>query len=598
MLVGLHIQDYVLIDQARLSLGRGLTALTGETGAGKSILLDALGLAAGGRAERGAVRAGAKQGVVSAIFEPAADHDAWALLEENGLSAEDDQIILRRVQSADGRGRAFVNDQPVSIRLLRAVGELLLEIHGQHDGRGFLTAAAHRAMLDEFGGLTRRVDGLGRLWRNWREAEAALDERRRERDAALREADYLRHMARTLADLDPQPDEEAALAARRAELTASEKIAEDLNAAVSALEAGDVDGRLSASLRHIERAAGRVADSELLSAAVERLDSALSEAGEARALLDAAIDRFGAQPDEIDRVEERLFALRAEARKHGVPPDMLCALRDRTEAALNDLEQGEAAFDALEQAAKEAQDAYRAAARALSAARAAAAKKLDKAVAKELAPLKLGRAVFQTRIETHTDRPTAEGVDAVEFMVATNPGAPAGPLKTIASGGELSRFVLAMKAALAAKENRTVIIFDEVDAGVGGAVADAVGERLARLAADAQVLVVTHSPQVAARAERHWRIEKRQRRASTSTAVTPVEGDDRVEEIARMLSGAQITDEARAAARRLLGAPPTGDGGRGKTSRESTAKPASKSADKSAGKSARKPARKRLASAR
>ena len=563
MLVGLHIQDYVLIDQARLSLGRGLTALTGETGAGKSILLDALGLAVGGRAERGAVRHGAKQGVVSAIFEPAGDHAVWTLLEENGLvqaddaAGGDDQIILRRVQGADGRGRAFVNDQPVSIRLLRAVGETLLEIHGQHDGRGFLTAAAHRAMLDEFGGLAAKTGKLGGLWRAWREADAALDARRRERDAAMREADYLRHAAATLAELDPQPDEEALLAARRAELMASEKIAEDLNAAAAALDGGEVDGKLSAGLRHIERAVERIEDNEMLDVAVERLDGALNELAEARAALDAAIDRFGAEPDEIDRVEERLFALRAEARKHGAPPDMLCAVRDRIEAALEDLEQGEAAFDALEKDAKDAREAYRKAAAALSKARAGAAKKLDRAVAKELEPLKLGRAVFETRIETGDSRPTAEGIDAVEFMVATNPGAPAGPLKTIASGGELSRFVLAMKAALAAKENRTVIIFDEVDAGVGGAVADAVGERLARLAADAQVLVVTHSPQVAARAERHWRIEKRQDRKSTITTVTPVEGGDRVEEIARMLSGAEITDEARAAAGRLLGAETT-----------------------------------------
>ena len=557
MLVGLHIQDYVLIDQARLSLGRGLTALTGETGAGKSILLDALGLAVGGRAERGAVRHGAKQGVVSAIFEPPGDHAVWALLDENGLAAADDQVILRRVQGADGRGRAFVNDQPVSIGMLRTVGETLLEIHGQHDGRGFLTAAAHRAMLDEFGGLTAKAEKLQALWRGWRDAEEALDARRRERDAAMREADYLRHMAATLDELDPQPDEEAALAARRAELMASEKIAEDLNAAASALDAGEVDGKLSASLRHIERAAERIEDSDILNAAVERLDGALNELAEARASLDAAVDRFGAQPDEIDRVEERLFALRAEARKHGVPPDRLCALRDKTVAALKGLEQGEAAFDVLEQQATQAQETYRKAAATLSRARAGAAKKLDRAVAKELAPLKLGRAVFETHIDVHADRPAADGYDSVEFMVATNPGAPAGPLKTIASGGELSRFVLAMKAALAAKENRTVIIFDEVDAGVGGAVADAVGERLARLAADAQVLVVTHSPQVAARAGCHWRIEKRQEKKSTITTVTPVENGERVEEVARMLSGAEITDEARAAARRLLGGEPS-----------------------------------------
>lgn len=553
MLIGLHIQDYVLIDQARLSLGQGLTALTGETGAGKSILLDALGLAVGGRAERGAVRQGAKQGIVSAIFEPDSDHGVWAVLEENSLDSGDDQIILRRVQGADGRGRAFINDQPVSIGMLRTVGEMLLEIHGQHDGRGFLTASAHRAMLDEFGGLTIKVEKLAKLWRAWRDAREALEAQRRERDAAMREADYLRHLAETLAQLDPQPDEEAELASRRAELMASEKIAEDLNAAASALDAGGVDGKVSASLRHLERAAERVEENDILSAAIERLDGALNELMEARASLDSAIDRFGSQPDEIDRVEERLFALRAEARKHGIQPDKLCALKEKTAAALEGIEQGEAAFDALEADVREAGDAYHKAAAALSKARMTAAKKLDKAVAGELDPLKLGRAVFQTSIERHDDKPTAEGYDSVEFMVATNPGAPAGPLKTIASGGELSRFVLAMKAALAAKENRTVIIFDEVDAGVGGAVADAVGERLARLAADAQVLVVTHSPQVAARATRHWRIEKQQEKKSTITTVSPISDQDRIEEIARMLSGAEITDEARAAACRLLG---------------------------------------------
>ena len=556
MLTALHIQDFVLIDQARLTLGRGLTALTGETGAGKSILLDALGLAVGGRAERGAVRGGAKQGVVSAIFEPPADHPVWVFLEENGLDDGDGQVILRRALNADGRGRAFINDQPVSVGKLRETGEILLEIHGQHDGRGFLTAPAHRGMLDEFGGLSRKAAGLAAHWRRWREAESELDERRREREATAREADYLRHVVATLEKLDPQPDEEAALAARRAELIASEKIAEDLNAAAEALDEGGADARLSLSLRHIERAAARLeGEAEPLAAAAARLESALNETMEARASLEGAIERFGASPDELDQAEERLFALRAEARKHGAPPDALCAFLEKARAALDDLESGEAAFGSLEKEAAEAKAAYDTAAKALSGARRKAAKKLDSAVAKELAPLKLGRAAFQTHIDTDEMKPTSDGFDVVEFMVATNPGAPAGPLKTIASGGELSRFVLAMKAALAAKENRTVIIFDEVDAGIGGAVADAVGERLARLARDAQVLVVTHSPQVAARADHHWRVEKTQKKTATVTSVAPLAPEARVEEIARMLSGAEVTDEARAAAQRLLGAP-------------------------------------------
>lgn len=556
MLTALQIQNFVLIDQAQLALRPGMTALTGETGAGKSILLDALGLAVGGRAERGAVRQGAKQGVVSVIFEPQSNHPVWKVLEDNGLDTGEDQVILRRVQGADGRGRGFVNDQPVSIGMLRTVGETLIEIHGQHDGRGFLTASAHRGMLDEFGGLTKKADAVRALWRDWRDAEEALEEKKRERDAAVREADYLRHVVDHLGKLDPQADEEATLAARRAELMASDKIAEDLNAAAAAMGEGGFDSKLAAALRRIERAAAQMQDADNpLAKLAARLDSALNEAAEARMALDDAVSGFGADPDELDRVEERLFALRAEARKHGVAPDGLRGFLDKAKASLDSLEKGEAAFSDLEKSMKEAKAAFETAAKTLSKDRAEAAKKLDRAVAKELAPLKLGKAAFETKIVTDETRPTSEGFDTVEFMVATNPGAPAGPLKTIASGGELSRFVLAMKAALSVKENRTVIIFDEVDAGVGGAVADAVGERLARLASDAQVLVVTHSPQVAARAGSHWRIEKKQTKSSTLTKVTPLEPADREEEIARMLSGAEVTNEARAAARRLLGAP-------------------------------------------
>ncbi len=556
MLTALHIQDFVLIDQARLALGPGMTALTGETGAGKSILLDALGLAVGGRAERGAVRQGAKQGVVSVIFEPKANHPVWKVLEENGLDTGEEQVILRRVQTADGRGRGFVNDQPVSVAMLKSVGETLIEIHGQHDGRGFLTASAHRGMLDEFGGLAKKADAMSALWRRWRDAQDALEDKKRDRAAALREADYLRHVVNHLGKLDPQADEEAVLAGRRAELMASDKIAEDLNAAAAALSEGAFDSKLVSALRRINRAASQLAEKDNpLAVAAARLDAALNEAAEARGAIEAAIDRFGADPDELDRVEERLFALRAEARKHGVTPDGLSGYLTRSRAALEDLELGEAAFDTLEKDVRETNAAFEKAARALSKERAGAATKLDSAVGKELAPLRLGKAAFSTHIVTDENHPTSDGFDVVEFMVATNPGAPAGPLKTIASGGELSRFVLAMKAALAAKENRTVIIFDEVDAGVGGAVADAVGERLARLAKDAQVLVVTHSPQVAARAGAHWRIEKTQTKSSTLTSVTPLDPETRIEEIARMLSGAEVTDEARAAARRLLGAP-------------------------------------------
>ena len=571
MLTALHIQDFVLIDQARLALGKGMTALTGETGAGKSILLDALGLAVGGRAERGAVRQGAKQGVVTVIFEPQANHPVWRVLEENGLDTGEDQIILRRVQTVDGRGRGFVNDQPVSVAMLRNGGETLIEIHGQHDGRGFLTASAHRGMLDEFGGLQKKALALTALWRDWRDAEQALDEKKRERDRALREADYLRHVVEVLGKLAPQPAEEAVLASRRAELMASEKIAEDLNAAAEALSEGGYNAKLATALRRIERAASQLADKDNpLAVAASRLDSALNEAAEARGALEAAIDRYGADPDELDQTEERLFALRAEARKHGVAPDELAAFLTKARQTLSDLEMGEAAFGELEKTVRAAKAAYVKSAAALSKERAETAKKLDSAVLKELAPLRLGKAIFSTHIAVDETRMAADGFDSVEFMVATNPGAPAGPLKTIASGGELSRFVLAMKAALAAHVLRTVIIFDEVDAGVGGAVADAVGERLARLAQDAQVLVVTHSPQVAARAGSHWRIEKTQTKSTTLTSVTPLAPEDRVEEIARMLSGAEVTDEARAAAGCLLGAPQQ------KTQKKTATKPARK----------------------
>ncbi len=556
MLTALHIQDFVLIDQLSLPLGEGLTALTGETGAGKSILLEALGLAAGGRMGRGAVRRGAEKGVVAAAFEPGADHPVWTALEENGVPAGDDQVILRRIQGADGKSRAFVNDQPVSIALLKSIGELLIEIHGQHDGVSFLTAATHRNLLDEFGGLSRDATAVERAWNEWRALDAALEERRRLRDQSLREADYLRHVVSELSDLDPQADEEAVLAGRRAEMMAAQKVTDDLAAAASAMSEDGLEGKLSAVVHRLTRASGQFnRDPNPLSEAIDRIDRALSEIIEARSAVEEAVENLGLDERELEAAEERLFAIRAAARKHGVAPDKLPEFYAKAADALSTLDENAAEFGALEKAAAIARNAYFADARKLSEARRLAARKLDAAVARELEPLKLGKAAFATSIETHEERAGPSGVDAIEFMVATNPGAPMGPLKTIASGGELSRFVLAMKAALAANENRTVIIFDEVDAGVGGAVADAVGERLARLAHNAQVLVVTHSPQVAARAKTHWRVEKTQTKSETTTRVIVLGVDERIEEIARMLSGAVVTDEARAAARSLLGAP-------------------------------------------
>lgn len=556
MLTALHIQDFVLIDQLSLPLGEGLTALTGETGAGKSILLEALGLAAGGRTGRGAIRRGAERGLVAAAFEPGADHPVWRALEENGIAAADDQVILRRIQGADGKSRAFVNDQPVSIGLLKTVGELLIEIHGQHDGVSFLAAATHRSLLDESGGQSKAAAAVAHAWADWRAAEKALEERRRLREQAAKEADYLRHVVSELSDLDPQADEEAMLAARRAEMMAAQKVTEDLSFAAATMSEDGLEGKLSAAVHRLTRAAAHFErDPNPLEHAIDRLDRALSELIEARAAVEEAAERLGLDERALEETEERLFAIRAAARKHGVTPDQLPAFYSKAANALAMLDENEAQFGTLEKAAGEARAEYFALARKLSDARRKAAKKLDAAVARELEPLKLGKALFETSIDTDEQRAGPNGIDAVEFMVATNPGAPMGPLKTIASGGELSRFVLAMKAALAAKENRTVIIFDEVDAGVGGAVADAVGERLARLAADAQVLVVTHSPQVAARAKTHWRVAKTQSKTETTTRVVVLDADERIEEIARMLSGASVTDEARAAARRLLGAP-------------------------------------------
>lgn len=556
MLTALHIENFLLIERLSLTLDKGLTALTGETGAGKSILLDALGLAAGGRPGRGGVRRGAEHGIVAASFEPGADHPVWPLLKENDLDAGDEQVILKRVQSADGKNRAFINDQPVSVALLKAAGDLLIEIHGQHDGVSFLSAAAHRGLLDDYAGAGALAAEVAKLWAAERAAVDALEERRRAKDAAAREADYLRHVVGELAELDPQADEEEKLAATRAGMLAAQKIAEDLGAAAALVSEDGLEGKLSAALRRLTRASAAFAPgADPLGPAIDRIDRALSELMEARSAVEDAVDRLGLDENALAEAEERLFALRAAARKHGVTPAALPAFFAKARDALALLDRGAIEIEALEKTAARARKDYLAAARTLSAARARAARALDAAVAAELAPLKLGHAGFSTRIVTDEAAAGAAGIDAVEFMVSTNPGAPPGPLKSIASGGELSRFVLAMKAAIAAKESRTVIIFDEVDAGVGGAVADAVGERLARLAMDAQVMVVTHSPQVAARARHHWRVEKRLKKDETATSVIALSPDERIEEIARMLSGAETTDEARAAARRLLGVP-------------------------------------------
>lgn len=556
MLVGLHIQDFVLIDQLALSLEEGLTALTGETGAGKSILLEALGLASGGRITRGSIRNGASKGQVAAAFEPLVNHPVWNVLEENGISFEDDQVILRRVQHSNGKSRAFVNDQPVSIALLRTIGETLIEIHGQNDGHGFLSANTHRDLLDEFGDLTEDVASVKEKWRFWQDAQSELAEYQEAQEKTKHDADYLNHVVEELSHLAPKLGEEVLLAEKRSILMASEKIAEDLSASQELLSENGFESRLAGCAHRLSKAVSSVTgENPLLKNAVEKIDKALSEVMEARSALDDAVSGLDLNPDRLGETEERLFGLRAAARKHGVEVDALPVFLERASASLADLETGFANLAGLKRAVEASKDTFMKASEVLSKQRLKAAAELDVAVSRELKPLKLGRAIFSTEIKASIDNASQSGIDEVEFVVATNPGAPAGPLKTIASGGELSRFVLAMKAALAAKESRTVIIFDEVDSGVGGAVADAVGERLARLARDAQVLVVTHSPQVAARAKLHWRVEKKQTSTETITRVLPLDSDGKIEELARMLSGAKITKEARAAATQLLGIP-------------------------------------------
>ncbi|MCI5047276.1 MAG: DNA repair protein RecN [Aquisalinus sp.] len=557
----LFIQDIVLIERLTIPLAEGLTALTGETGAGKSIMLDALGLAMGGRADKSLVRQGATSGSVSAAFDVPAGHDVWQLLAGNGFVddvREQGEIILRRVQEADGRSRAYINDQPVSVSLLKTVGAALIEVHGQHAGQGFLEVAMHRSLLDTYGKLRRQVTLVGNAWQDLQHTREVLAEKRAAREAALREADYLRHVVEELETLAPQAEEEASLAERRTELMAAEKIAGEIGEAADLLNDDATERRLTSVLARLEKisAVAGAAAGPALPEVVTRIDTALTELAEARQTVSAAVETFQYDADELNSVEERLFALRAAARKYNVVPGDLHLFLEKSSEALSLLDQGEVTFEQLEKNLKEAEATYARRAEKLSAARRKAAKALDKAVKKELAPLKLGKATFTVSVETSPDRAGPTGSDRVQFMISTNPGAPLGPLKQIASGGELSRFVLALKAALMAEENRTVIIFDEVDAGIGGAVADAVGERLATLATNAQVMVVTHSPQVAARASTHFQVAKSGRKKIT-THIAALSHEERIDEIARMLSGAEITKEARAAAVRLLERPAT-----------------------------------------
>src|SRR3984885_5562848 len=492
MLARLSIRDIVLIERLDIEFSRGLAVLTGETGAGKSILLDAFALALGGRGDAGLVRHGVEQGQVTAVFDVPKGHPASAILSDNGLdgagSENSGEMILRRVQLADGRTRAFINDQAISVQTLKAVGSALVEIHGQHDERALVDASTHRRLLDAFAGLEKDVAALEQLWEARRAANTVLDEHRAAMERAAREADYLRHAAGELKTLAPKDGEETALAERRTAMMQGELIAADFD------------------------------------------------------------------PAELERIEERLFALRAAARKYATPVDGLAALAAKYAGDVALIDAGAGQLKKLEAAAAEADNRYNAAATKLSAARTKSAEKLNKAVNAELAPLKLERAKFATQVESDPKSPGPQGIDRVEFWVQTNPGTRPGPLMKVASGGELSRFLLALKVVLSDRGSAPTLVFDEIDTGVGGAVADAIGARLARLAGKVQVMAVTHAPQVAARADQHLLISKDalDKGKRVATRVNALAADHRREEIARMLAGAEITAEARAAAERLL----------------------------------------------
>jgi len=552
MLARLSIRDIVLIDRLDIDFTSRLSVLTGETGAGKSILLDAFALALGARGDVALVRQGAEQGQVTAAFELRPGHPVVAVMAANDIPAED-ELILRRVQFADGRTRAFVNDQPVSAQALRALGAALVEIHGQHDERALVDTATHRRLLDAFGGLEGKAGEVERLWEALRARESEMAALRAEVERAQREADFLRHAVDELQRLAPEASEESVLAERRTAMMQAEKVAGDLRDAHEAVAgATSPVPAISAALRRLERRASQAPS--LIEPAVKALDVALTALDDARGHLDQALRTADHDPRELERIEERLFALRAAARKHNVPVDGLNALAARYAADLGLIDAGAERLAVLEAAAHEAAANYRKAAAALSQGRKAAAVKLDGAVNGELKPLKLERAKFMTEIVTEPDAGGPHGIDRIEFWVQTNPGTRPGPLMKVASGGELARFLLALKVVLADRGSAPTLVFDEVDTGVGGAVADAIGVRLARLGRRAQVIAVTHAPQVAARADRHYLISKSalDKGKRVATRVAELAADKRREEIARMLAGAEITAEARAAAERLI----------------------------------------------
>ena len=550
MLAHLSIRDIVLIERLDIDFSAGLSVLTGETGAGKSILLDSLSLALGARGDASLVRHGAPQGQVTAVFDVPRNHPARAILADNAID-DDGDIILRRVQAADGRTRVFVNDQPSSVALMRDVGRALVEIHGQHDDRALVDAAAHRELLDAFGGHVGDAQATGEAWRRWRSMEQELTRHRAKVEAAAREADYLRSAVAELSKLDPQPGEETELAENRAVMMRAEKIATDIHEANEALTGSNAPSPMLASLmRRLQRKAAEAPG--LLDDALKALDDALIALDVAQAGVEAALRATEYDPKKLELTEERLFALRAAGRKHSVPVDDLARLRDTMVADLADLDAGEERLGLLEQQAVAARDVYDDLAARLSDKRKTTAGVLARTVMAELPALKLERAEFIVEISGNAAGRAEEGIDQVEFWVRTNPGTRPGPMMKVASGGELSRFLLALKVALADRGSAPTLVFDEIDTGVGGAVADAIGQRLARLSQRVQVLSVTHAPQVAARAHTHYLISKSGSTDKVATGVAEMDRKARQEEIARMLAGATITEEARAAAERLL----------------------------------------------
>ncbi|QEE12462.1 DNA repair protein RecN [Bartonella krasnovii] len=552
MLVQLSIHNIVLIETLDIHFTAGLTVLTGETGAGKSILLDALSLALGGRGDASLVRHGTDRGQVTAVFDVPLSHPARQLIRENGLDDEGD-IILRRVQSSDGRSRVFINDQVASVSLMRSVGRHLVEIHGQHDDRALVDVAMHRQLLDAFGRLEDDVKNLRQCYRVWHECEERLQQQRLKVENATREMDYLRACVEELEKLDFQVGEEGALSLRRADMLKLEKIATDIKEADDLLSGQKSPiPVLSNLVRRLERKIPEA--EELITPVVKSLDEALHALATAQEGIEAAMRALDFEPDELEQIEERLFTLRGFARKYQVSADELVQLHDKMDAELTDFEEAQNTLTRFEDEAREAQKHYDTLAQALTIKRRETAKHLSESVIAELPALKLEKAEFIVEMQTDVERRSAEGCDRIEYFVRTNPGTRAGPMLSVASGGELSRFLLALKVVLSDRGSAPTLVFDEIDTGAGGAVAAAIGQRLQRLSEKIQVFAITHAPQVASKAHSHFLISKIESddKGHFVTAIHKMEEQERAEEIARMLAGEQITEEARAAAQKLL----------------------------------------------